>query len=128
MRILSISADPSAEDLVAARTVIDQEIAAQLKNVLVMFGDDRATADLADRVGIRSDVFPWREAIWLKTAAANAPDIIGPARFADWFPGAPDACAVVLDFTDQPVRRLDTSATLAAIELAFLAAQQGGDA
>lgn len=126
MRILTVSADPSAEDIAGVRAVIEQAIADQAKNLLVMFGDDRATSDLADRVGIRSDVFAWREAIWLQTSTANATDIIGATRFTDWFVGVPGACAVVLDFADQPVQRLDKNATAVDIELAFLAAQQGG--
>ena len=126
MRILIIRQNQRDNDLMNAQSVLSGEIAIPAKNLVVIFGDDDATASLVDRVGGRTDVFPWREAIWLKCSRADAVEIVGSDRFDAWFPGADSFGAVVLDFEDTPIDQLPVDATLFAIEIALLKAQSGG--
>ena len=120
MRILEVKPDNVAADIKQARKVIGQEVGHPAKTVMIIRGKTPDIGQFADHAAVRSDAFGWRDAVWVRDER-----ILTPKQKKNWF-GDSDACAVVLDFSDQPAVYLKPDATLYAIEQAFLTAQQQG--
>jgi hypothetical protein len=118
MRVLEIRSGFEGQDIAEAREVLDMEIGHPSKNVMLVLGSSPEAGQLADRGAIRSNPFPHREVIWIRSD-----EILNEDEMERWFGGQEEESAVVLDFGDRPVDRLPLDATLFDIERAFLIAQ-----
>ncbi len=122
MRIVDVRAGHETEDIAEGRKTIQLELDHPSKNVMVICGRTPEVSHFADRAAVRTDAFPWRSAVWVK-----APDqILTKQQFKEWFKDDDASCAVVFDFHDTPVARLKVTASLTAIEDAYLLAQGVG--
>ncbi len=121
MRVLDLRPGREKQDIDWARSVLDSEIGHPSKTVMLVRGSSQDVSHFADRAGARSDPFPWRAVIWVRD-----PRLLSDEAHTQWFGDDHEIVAVVLDFDDRPIARLQVSATLYQIEMAFLSAQQGG--
>lgn len=119
MRIATIRLDHEQEDARTAKKILRQEIGHPSKTVIIIKGLAPEVAGFVDRVATRTDPFPWRESIWLLVSDEQLEAIL-TLRQSRWFVDHPEACAVVLDFEDNPSAWLTTEADLLDIETAFL--------
>lgn len=122
MRVVDVRPDHEEEDVRSGAATLATEIEHPAKAVMVIRGTKPDVALFVDRVGARSDAFPWRAAVWLKVSEPLAKAIVGESRYAHWFPDAA-TCAVMLDFADNVKTRLSSDATHFAIDDAYLNAR-----
>ena len=115
MRVVEIVEEHRDEDIKRARKIIRQEVGHPSKTVMIIRGKSPAIGQFADRAAVRSNVFPWREVVWVRDD-----DILTQEQVDKWFNRKLQYCAVVLDFSDKPVAHLAADATLLQIEKAFL--------
>lgn len=126
MRILDVREGHEQDDIRAARAALRTEIALPATTVCILRGSGPQVSQLADRVAGRSDAFPWRQAVWVRSDEILDDDRDHePSGAEAWFDG--DHAGVILDFEDNPAAALHLTDSALTIELAFLAAQQGGD-
>ena len=120
MRIVDVRPGNEDEDIAAGKVVVNMELDHPAKTVAIIRGEDPLTAQFADRVGVRSDPFPWREAVWLKVDNDTVKRILSADQYSTCFGSDESAAAAILDFADQLSSHLDNSASLMDIENAFL--------
>ena len=118
MRIAPIRSGHEAADIKSAKKILKQELDHPAKSVMVIRGDSGDVARFADRVATRSDVFPWREAVWLKVGKKHLGKILSVKQLK-WFDGHGRSCAVLLDFADTPTAWFSNSASRRSIDSAY---------
>lgn len=118
MRVLSIRAGHKAADIKSGRAILAEAIGHPSTVVMMIRGTGADVSRIADKAAVRSDPFPWREAIWVTDR------LLFPTGDEErLFAGHSSACGVVLDFTGQPKAWVEPSAQLFEVEMAFLDAE-----
>lgn len=121
MRVVDVRDDHVDEDIKEGQAILKQEIDHPSLSVMIIRGREPKIGKFVDRAGTRCDPFPWRSAVWVKDDR-----IFPPGKAKAWFGGHDEACATILDLSDEPTAWLTADAVLFDIEQAWLQAEGHG--
>lgn len=111
MRILDVRSFSSGGDVRSARRILAAEIEDPNKVLLIIRGDSPEIGMFAERARHATDGVGFREAIWVRNTV-----IFEDGQEEAWFGDDQNACAVVLNFGDEPVGLLSSDDTLFRID------------
>jgi hypothetical protein len=102
-----------------ARDILRREIDHPSKTVFVARNDGPGISELVQHANMASDR-PWRVVLWVKNSA-----VFPDGKENQLFGADKENVGVLLDFSDQVVRRFKAGATIIDVEKAFRQAERG---
>lgn len=119
MRMLEAAPSCGIKEAEIARQILLDEITKPNRVVVVIRGNSPEIATFADRVDRVIGSSPWRQAIWVRDSR-----IMKKKDEDRWFGNAENACAVVLNFQDEPTGTLHADSSIYDIELSLIEAMR----